>query len=107
METFALFVIGGGPGGYSAAIRAAKLGLRVALAEKDALGGTCLNRGCVPTKALLHSSSTYRTAKHWESIGLKTSGLSFDIQGIYSRMGQIVAQQRDGVAALLDRESVV
>lgn len=106
METFALFVIGGGPGGYSAAIRAAKLGLRVALAEKDALGGTCLNRGCVPTKALLHSSSTYRAAKHWESIGLKTSGLSFDIQGIYKRMGQIVAQQRDGVAALLKANGV-
>ena len=53
---YQLAVIGAGPGGYEAAIRAAQLGLRVALIEKDALGGTCLNRGCIPTKALLHTA---------------------------------------------------
>ena len=54
-----LIVIGGGPGGYTAAIRAAQLGLRTALVERDQVGGTCLNRGCIPTKALLHAAERY------------------------------------------------
>ena len=61
-QKFDLIVIGAGPGGYVAAIKAAKAGLQVAVVEEDAVGGTCLNRGCIPAKALIHASSLYRQA---------------------------------------------
>ena len=61
-----LLIIGAGPGGYEAAFYAAELGMKVAIAEKDRLGGTCLNRGCIPTKALMHSSDVYRDAAHFD-----------------------------------------
>ena len=70
MYDYDLIVIGGGPGGYEAAVRAAKLGLKTALVEKDLPGGTCLNRGCIPTKALLHASSLYNEAKNGAYVGV-------------------------------------
>ncbi len=69
-----LIVIGGGPGGYVAAIRAAQLGLKTAVAEKAELGGTCLNRGCIPTKALMHSANLYRELDGAEEMGISISG---------------------------------
>ena len=68
MKQFQVAVIGGGPGGYIAAIRAAQLGKQTVLVEKRELGGTCLNRGCIPTKALLHSADTYRGLKEAKAL---------------------------------------
>ena len=78
MNEYQLIVIGAGPGGYEAAIRAAQLGLRTALIECREIGGTCLNRGCIPTKAMLHSAQLYREASQFELFGLHTENTSFD-----------------------------
>ncbi|MBV5324602.1 MAG: FAD-dependent oxidoreductase, partial [Rhodospirillaceae bacterium] len=78
-NSFDLVVIGGGPGGYVAAIRAAQLGMKTALVEREHLGGICLNWGCIPTKALLRSAEIFRQMKHAESYGLSAPGASFDL----------------------------
>lgn len=78
-----LIVIGGGPAGYVGAIRAAQDGMSVALIEKDQLGGTCLNRGCIPTKALLHYASAYAEAKKMSQYGVYASELSFDFDKMH------------------------
>ncbi len=70
METFDIAVIGAGPGGYPAAIRAAQLGAKVAIIEKEKLGGTCLNWGCIPTKALIAAAETFEKIKHAEKYGI-------------------------------------
>src|SRR5581483_9628149 len=70
METFDIVVIGAGPGGYPAAIRAAQLGAKVAIVEKEQLGGTCLNWGCIPTKALIAAAETFEKIKHAEALGI-------------------------------------
>ena len=80
-----LVVVGGGPGGYAAAIRASQLGLRTALVERDAVGGTCLNRGCIPTKTLLHSAHLYREMLTCQSFGLQAEGVRFDYRRILSK----------------------
>ena len=77
-----LIVIGGGPGGYPAALRAAKAGKRVAVAESGQLGGTCLNRGCIPTKTLLHTAEVYRQAAHMAPAGLTAGGLSVEMPAL-------------------------
>lgn len=74
MNEYQLIVIGAGPGGYEAAIRAAQLGLTTALVENRQVGGTCLNRGCIPTKALLHAAALYRGVQEFESVGLCAKG---------------------------------
>ena len=96
-----LIVIGGGPGGYTGAIRAAKLGMKVALIEKDKVGGTCLNRGCIPTKALLHASAVFEEAKEGASIGISADGLSYDLPSMYAYKQQVVEKLRSGVESLL------
>ncbi len=101
-----LLVIGGGPGGYVAAIRASQLGLRTALVEEDALGGTCLNRGCVPTKALLYAAGLYREADRWQELGLSLEGKHCDFSAMHRRKNAVVAQLRDGVAQLLRANGV-
>ena len=106
MYQYDLLVIGGGPGGYVAAIRAAQLGMKVALAEKDRLGGTCLNRGCIPTKTLLFSASLLRESAHWPELGLKIEGAGFDFDAMHARKDAVVNQLRDGVAALLKANRV-
>lgn len=106
MNQYDLLVIGGGPGGYVAAIKAAQLGFRVALAEKDRLGGACLNRGCIPTKALLYGASLLREAAHWPELGLKLTGAGFDFDAMHARKDAVVTQLRDGVAALLKANKV-
>jgi len=78
MEHYQLTVIGAGPGGYTAALRAAGLGLRVLLVEKEHLGGTCLNHGCIPTKSLWYSASLYRRLKGASAYGFSTGEVGFD-----------------------------
>ena len=101
-----LIVIGGGPGGYTAAIRAAQLGLRTALVERDAVGGTCLNRGCIPTKALIHAAERYEEIRECETFGLRAEGISFDYSAMCERRDQVVGQLRDGVERLLKGNKV-
>ncbi len=96
-----LIVIGGGPGGYTAAIRAAQLGMKTALAEKAQLGGTCLNRGCIPTKTLLHTAGLYRELDSAEKFGITVGSKSIDFKAMHARKTQVVEQLRSGVASLL------
>ena len=76
-DKFDVIVVGGGPGGYVAAIKAAKEGMQVALVENVRVGGTCLNRGCIPAKAMIHASSLYREMKEAEKFGVSASDISF------------------------------
>jgi len=101
-----LIVIGGGPGGYVAAIRAAQLGMKTALVEKRELGGTCLNRGCVPTKTLMHTANMYREAGESAALGLQFAACSYDFAQIHNRKNQVTAQLRDGIAQLLKANKV-
>lgn len=103
---FDLVVLGGGPAGYTAAIRAAKLGMSVALVEKSDVGGTCLNRGCIPTKSLLHSSSLYASRAEWAELGVNAAEVTFDENAAYARKDNIVASLRGGVEKLLSGRGV-
>jgi dihydrolipoamide dehydrogenase len=105
MYDFDLIVVGGGPGGYEAALFAAKLGLRTALVERDALGGTCLNRGCIPTKALLHASGVFEEAKNGAALGVFAEP-SVDLSMVYAYKQQVVDKLRTGVEGLLKSAKV-
>ncbi|MCC5834558.1 MAG: dihydrolipoyl dehydrogenase [Opitutales bacterium] len=106
-STFDIAIIGSGPGGYVCAIRAAQLGLKVALIEKDPyLGGTCLNVGCIPSKALLHSTELYHAIEHGEAHGIETGQLKMDIERLMKRKTQVVEQLRKGVEALISKRKV-
>ena len=85
-----LLIIGAGPGGYEAAFYAAELGMKVAIAEKDRVGGTCLNRGCIPTKALMHSSDVYRDAAHGAEVGVECDGLRANRARIGERKDEVL-----------------
>src|SRR2546426_7363806 len=98
---FDVAVSGGGPGGYVAALRAAQLGAKTAIVEKDRMGGTCLVRGCIPTKALLQSSELYTLAKAGQPFGLVADNISFDWPAAQKRKGQVVDQLVKGVEGLL------
>src|SRR5258708_7658622 len=102
MDTFDLIVIGAGPGGYVCAFRAAQLGLEVALVEKRAtLGGTCLNVGCIPSKALLHSSEHVTWARqHAAGHGIKLGSVDVDLAAFLKRKDEVVAKLVGGVAQL-------
>ena len=108
LQSFDLIVIGAGPGGYVCAFRAAQLGLKVALVEKRAtLGGTCLNVGCIPSKALLASSEHYAFAKnHAAEHGIKIDGVSMDVAAMLKKKDGIVAKLTGGVAALAKARKV-
>ncbi|MGE4452254.1 dihydrolipoyl dehydrogenase [Castellaniella sp.] len=105
-QIFDVVVIGGGPGGYVAAIRAAQLGLRTALVEREHLGGICLNWGCIPTKALLRSAEIYEHIRHAGEFGLQVQGASFDLAKIVGRSRQVAAQLNAGVRHLLKKNKV-
>ena len=104
--SFDIVVIGGGPGGYVAAIRAAQLGLKTAVVEREHLGGICLNWGCIPTKALLRSADIYRTFKHAADYGLSVQGAGFDLAKIVARSRGVSAQLQAGVKHLLKKNKV-
>src|SRR5690242_8203326 len=99
--TFDVLVIGGGPGGYVAALRAAQLGASTAIVEKDRMGGTCLVRGCIPTKALLQSTELYSLAREGEKFGLIADNVGFDWGVAQKRKTQVVDQLVKGVEGLL------
>ncbi len=101
-----LAVIGGGPGGYTAADEAAKAGLSVILFEKDLLGGTCLNRGCIPTKALLHGSELYRTALHAQEWGLRLEASEYDFRVMHEKKDSVVTFLRQGIEKLMKSDKV-
>jgi dihydrolipoamide dehydrogenase len=105
-EHFNLIVIGAGPGGYVAAIKAAKLGMKTALIEKGEIGGTCLNRGCIPTKTLMHSSRFYQEAAKLKEAGICFEGLSFDYPKILSRKDEVVMKNRQGIQGLLKANGI-
>jgi len=99
--TFDVVVVGGGPGGYVAALRAAQLGARTAIVEKDRMGGTCLVRGCIPTKALLQSSELYTQAREGAAFGVVADHLAFDWAAAQKRKTSVVDQLVKGVDGLL------
>ncbi len=96
-----LIVIGGGPGGYVAAIRASQLGMDVALVEKDAPGGTCLNRGCIPTKAYFQNAAVLRTLSGLSEFNARAENIAFDLPGARERKDWIVAKLVSGIRDLL------
>jgi len=103
---FDLIVVGGGPGGYVAAIRAAQLKMKVALVEANHLGGICLNWGCIPTKALLRSSEIYHNMQHAKNYGLTAEGIGFDLDAIVKRSRKVSRQLNGGVGHLLKKNKV-
>ncbi len=103
---FDLIVIGGGPGGYVAAIRASQLKMKVALVEREHLGGICLNWGCIPTKALLRSSEINHILHNLDSYGLSAKEVSFDLQKIVKRSRAVAGQLNMGVKGLLRKNKV-
>lgn len=105
-KSFDVIVIGGGPGGYVAAIRASQLGMKAAVVEANHLGGICLNWGCIPTKALLRSSEIYHFAQNAEAYGLKISGLEFDLKKIVERSRGVAKQLSGGIGHLLKKNKV-
>jgi len=105
-ERFDVVVVGAGPGGYTAAIRAAQLGLRAAVVEKEAVGGLCLNWGCIPSKALLHCAEFLETARRGADFGISLTGLSADLGAAVDRSREIVAKFVAGVETLLQQNGV-
>ena len=105
-ENFDLIIVGTGPGGYVAAIRASQLGLKTAVVERDALGGVCLNWGCIPTKALLRSAEVFHQMKNASAYGLKVEGVSFDLEAVVKRSRQIAGQLSGGVKHLMKKNKI-
>jgi len=103
---FDLVVIGGGPGGYVAAIRASQLNMKVALVESEHLGGVCLNWGCIPTKALLRSAEVYDMLGSLEEFGLRGDGFSFDVEKVVSRSRKVAKQLNNGIRHLLKKNKI-
>src|SRR6202050_4794059 len=91
-QTCDVAIVGGGPGGYVAAIRAAQLGMKTAVVERENLGGICLNWGCIPTKALLRSSEVGHLINHADQFGFKVEKVSFDISKIVKRSRDVASQ---------------
>ncbi|MCO5233833.1 MAG: dihydrolipoyl dehydrogenase [Chitinophagales bacterium] len=106
MNAFDILIIGSGPGGYVAAIRAAQLGKKVAIIERDALGGVCLNWGCIPTKALLKSAQVYQYLLEAEKYGLKAKKVEFDFEKIIHRSRNIAETMNKGIKFLLQKNKV-
>ena len=104
--SFDLIVVGGGPGGYVAAIRAAQLGLKTAVVEREHMGGICLNWGCIPTKALLRTSEVYGLIKHAEAFGLSVKDVSYDAKKIVERSRKVASQLSNGVKGLMKKNKI-
>ena len=105
-SNFDVVIVGGGPGGYVTAIRAAQLGMKTAVVERKHLGGICLNWGCIPTKALLRSAEIYRNMSHAADYGLSVEKPDFDLQKIVARSRKVSAKLSGGVAYLLKKHKV-
>ena len=105
-DTYDLVILGSGPGGYVAAIRAAQLGLKTAIVERERLGGICLNWGCIPTKALLRTSEIYHCMQHAADYGLKADNIGFDLTKIVERSRKVAGQLNMGVKGLMKKNKV-
>jgi len=105
-DTYDLIVLGSGPGGYVAAIRAAQLGLKAAIVEREKLGGICLNWGCIPTKALLRTSEIYHYMTHASAYGLKAENTGFDLAAIVDRSRKVAGQLNAGVKGLMKKNKI-
>ena len=103
---FDLIVIGGGPGGYVAAIRAAQLGLKTAVVEREHLGGVCLNWGCIPTKALLRTADIYDLFHRAEEFGLKAENIGFDLDKVVKRSRKVAGRLSSGVSMLMKKHKI-
>lgn len=99
-------VIGAGPGGYVAAIRAAQLGLKTVIVEREHLGGVCLNWGCIPTKALLRTAEIYTNMQHAEAFGLKAENISFDLDAVIKRSRKVAGQLSGGIGYLMKKNKI-
>ena len=99
-DSYDIVIIGSGPGGYVATIKAAKLGKRTAVIEKGDIGGTCLNRGCIPTKTLMHSTRFLTEIKLMEEAGLSFTGLNLDYNKLMVRKNEVVSRIRKGIEGL-------
>ncbi|MEK9750949.1 MAG: dihydrolipoyl dehydrogenase [Flavobacteriaceae bacterium] len=106
MQEFDLIVLGSGPGGYVAAIRASQLGLKTAIVEKENLGGVCLNWGCIPTKALLKSAQVFEYLNHAEDYGLSASGVSYDFNKVVDRSRGVADSMSKGVQFLMKKNQI-
>ncbi len=106
MSDYDLIVLGSGPGGYVAAIRAAQLGLKVAIVERENLGGICLNWGCIPTKALLRSAEIYHYMQHAGDYGLTAQGISADIDAVVKRSRGVAKQLNQGIGHLMKKNKI-
>ncbi len=106
MSDYQLLVIGAGPGGYVAALKAAKLGLKTAIVEGRDVGGTCLNRGCIPTKALLHTAEVYTQAKEGAFLGVNAEGISVDFAAAQRRKNEVTEKLRLGIEGLFKQKKV-
>jgi dihydrolipoamide dehydrogenase len=105
-NAFDLIVIGSGPGGYVTAIRASQLGMKVAIVERDRLGGICLNWGCIPTKALLRSAEVYRNFKHAAEFGLSVENVKFDPAAVVKRSRGVAGRMEKGVQFLMKKNKI-
>lgn len=105
-QSFDMIVIGAGPGGYVAAIRGAQLGLKVAVVEREHMGGICLNWGCIPTKAMLRSAEVYHLFHRAQDFGLKASGVDYDLDAVVARSRAVAKQLNGGVGHLLKKNKV-
>lgn len=101
-----IIVLGGGPGGYVAGIKAAKLGAKVKLVEKDEVGGTCLNRGCIPTKAMLHVLSLYEEVRHGKGMGIEVDNFRINFEKFYTYRDEVVKKLRQGIHFLLRKNNI-
>ncbi|MEL1134243.1 dihydrolipoyl dehydrogenase [Desulfitobacterium sp. THU1] len=106
MERYQVGILGGGPGGYVCALRAAQLGLSVILIEEGRLGGTCLNKGCIPTKTLVKSAELWRELKHAEEFGITIQGAGFDFSRIMARKDQVVNTLVGGIEQLIKAKKI-
>lgn len=106
MNDYQLIIIGTGPGGYVAAVRAAQLGLKTAVVENREIGGTCLNRGCIPTKSLLHTAELYSQMRESALFGLNGEGAGFDFSAVQARKSAVVDKLRCGIEALFKTNKV-
>ncbi|MFV9510763.1 dihydrolipoyl dehydrogenase [Tepidibacillus sp. LV47] len=106
LQQFDVAFIGGGPGGYVAAIRAAQLGLKVAVVEKERLGGTCLHHGCIPSKSLLRSAEIYRNAKEGEEFGIIAENVTFNFAQVQERKRKVVDQLTKGIEHLFKKNKI-
>lgn len=106
MNIYDITIVGAGPGGYTAAIRAAQLGAKIAIVEKGDVGGTCLNRGCIPTKALIESVEALEAAQDMGELGVNIKEAKIDIEAVFKRKDKVVNQLRNGIEYLIKKNKI-